>query len=155
VRGPLALLAALALGLVAGSPAADAQPAAKAPRIGYLRAEAPPAADLEGFRQGLREHGYAEGKDIVVEYRWADGSEERLRSLAAELVRLRVDLIATSAPAATRAAMEATATVPIVFANVAFPDQSGLVTSYLRPGGNVTGVAFIGPEYGKRLERLA
>ena len=110
----------LALGILAAPLAAYAQQAGRVPRIGYLRAETPPAADIEAFRQGLREHGYVEGKNIVVEYRWADGSEERLRSLVAELIRLKVDLIVTSAPAATQAAKEATTTSPVVMVLVAY-----------------------------------
>ena len=95
-----------------------------------------------------------EGRNLTIEARWADGRSERLPQLAAELVRLPVDLICTSGSPASGAAKKATSTIPIVFANVAFPDQTGLVASYPRPGGNVTGVAFIGPEYGKRLELL-
>jgi putative ABC transport system substrate-binding protein len=134
---------------------AEAQQPKKVPRIGYLRAETPPAVDIEAFRQGLREHGYVEGKNIVVEYRWADGNEERLRSLVAELVRLKVDLIVTSAPAATRAAKEVTTTIPIVMVLVADPVAFGFAASLARPGGNVTGFAFLLPELsGKRLELL-
>jgi putative ABC transport system substrate-binding protein len=125
-------------------------------RIGWLSPEA--AADglpnLEALRAGLRELGYVEGQNITIEARWADGRSERLPQLAAELVRLPVDVLCTAGTQASGAAKHATSTIPIVFANVAFPDQSGLVASYPRPGGNVTGVAFIGPEYGKRLELL-
>jgi putative ABC transport system substrate-binding protein len=92
---------------------AQAQQPAKAYRIGYLRAEKAPEIDIAGFRQGLREHGYVEGKNIMVEYRWADGNEEKLRSLVSELINLKVDLIVTSAPAATQAAKDATTTPPI------------------------------------------
>jgi hypothetical protein len=102
---PSALI--LAFALLTVPLAAEEQPMGKVYRIGYLRAERPPAVDVEAFRPGLREHGYVEGKNVVVEYRWADGSEERLRSILAELIRLKVDLIVTSAPAATRAAKEA------------------------------------------------
>jgi len=102
----------------------------------------------------LRELGYVEGQNITIEARWADGRIERLPQLAAELVRLPVDVLCTAGGQASGAAQHATSTIPIVFANVAFPIQSGLVASYPRPGGNITGVAFIGPEYGKRLELL-
>jgi putative tryptophan/tyrosine transport system substrate-binding protein len=125
-------------------------------RIGWLSPAS--AADglpnLEALRAGLREVGYVEGRNIAIEARWADGRSERLPQLAAELVRLPVDALCTSGSPASLAAKRATSTIPIVFANVAFPDQTGLVASYPRPGGNVTGVAFIGPEYGKRLELL-
>jgi putative ABC transport system substrate-binding protein len=134
---------------------AEAQPAAKVYRIGYVRAETPPAVDIEAFREGLRDHGYVEGTNVVVEYRWADGNEERLRSLVAELLRLKVDLIVTSAPAATRVAKEATTTIPIVMVLVADPVAFGFVASLARPGGNVTGFAYLLPEVsGKRLELL-
>ncbi len=146
---------AVALALLAAPLAAEAQPAAKVYRIGYVRAETPPAGDIEAFRQGLREHGYLEGKNVVIEYRWADGNEEKLRSLVAELIRLKVDLIVTSAPAATRAAREATTTIPIVMVLVADPVAFGFVASLARPGGNVTGFAFLLPEVsGKRLQLL-
>jgi len=135
--------------------AASAQQPAKVYRIGSLRAEKAPEVDIEGFRQGLREHGYVEGKNIVVEYRWADGNEERLRSLVSELIGLKVDLIVTSAPAATQAAKEATTTIPIVMVLVADPVAFGFVNSLARPGGNITGFAFLLPEIsGKRLELL-
>ncbi len=135
--------------------AARAQQPAKVPRIGYLRAETPPAVDIEAFRRGLREHGYVEGKNIIVEYRWAEGNEERLRSVVAELIRLKVDLIVTSAPEATRAAKEAATTIPIVMVLVADPVAFGFVASLARPGGNITGFASLLPELsGKRLEIL-
>lgn len=132
-----------------------AQAAQQQPRIGYLRAEKPPAIDIDAFRQGLREHGYVEGKNITVEYRYAQGSEDGLRAAAAELIRLKVDLIVASAPAATRAAMGASTTVPIVMILVADPVAFGFVASLARPGGNVTGFAYLLPELsGKRLEIL-
>ena len=90
---------------------AQAQEAGKIPRIGYLRAEKPPDNYIEGFRQGLREHGYVEGKNIIVEYRWADGNEDKLHSLVAELISLKLDLLVTSSPAATQAAKGATTTI--------------------------------------------
>jgi putative tryptophan/tyrosine transport system substrate-binding protein len=111
--------------LLAAGTFAEAQQPKNVPRIGYLRAEKAPEVDIEGFRQGLREHGYVEGKNIVVEYRWADGNEERLRFLVSGLIGLKVDLIVTSAPAATQAAKEATTTTPIVVVLVADPVRIG------------------------------
>jgi putative ABC transport system substrate-binding protein len=135
---------------------AEAQKAARVRRVGWLSPAA--AADglpnLQALRAGLRDLGYVEGQNVTIEARWADGHGEHLPRLAAELVRLQVDVLCTAGTPATDAAKRATSTIPIVFANVAFPDQTHLVASYSRPGGNVTGVAFIGPEYGKRLELL-
>ena len=149
------LLAALAVTSLAGPFPAYSQSMSKVPRIGYLRAEAPPATDVDAFRRGLREHGYIEGKNISIEYRWGDGNEERLRAAAAELVRLKVDLIVTSAPAATQAAKEATATIPIVMVLVADPVAFKFIASLAHPGGNITGFAFLLPVLsGKRLELL-
>jgi ABC-type uncharacterized transport system substrate-binding protein len=112
------------------------------------------ASNFDALRNGLGELGYVEGRSIIFERRWADGAAARLPALATDLVRLKVDVICTAGTPASMAAKNATTTIPIVFANVAFPDQSRLVESYARPGSNVTGVAFIGPEYGKRLELL-
>ena len=151
----LVSLMVVALALLVAPFTAEAQPAAKVYRIGYVRAETPPPVDIEAFGQGLREHGYVEGTNVVIEYRWADGNEERLRSLVAELIRLKVDLIVASAPAATRVAREATTTIPIVMVLVADPVAFGFVASLARPGGNVTGFAFLLPEVsGKRLDLL-
>jgi len=145
----------LALGTLAAPLSAWSQQPARIYRIGYIRAEKPPEDDINGFRQGLRERGYVEGKNVVVEYRWADGNEEKLRLFVSELIGLKVDLIVTSAPAATRAAKEATRTIPIVMVLVADPVGYGIVNSYARPGGNVTGFAFLLPEIsGKRLDIL-
>jgi putative ABC transport system substrate-binding protein len=151
-----AFIASLTFGALLASRPADAQKAKGMHRIGWL-APASAANDLpnlEALRAGLREIGYVEGQNITIEARWAEGRSERLPALAAELVRLPVDVLCTAGSQASGAAKQATSTIPIVFANVAFPDQSGLVASYPRPGGNLTGVAFIGPEYGKRLELL-
>ena len=133
---------------------ADAQQPAK---IGYLSTDSPSiiAVRIEAFRQGLRDLGNVEGKNIVIEWRFAEGKVERLRGLAAELVRLKVDVIVTSGPAATRAAKEATATIPIVTAQDPDPVGDGLVFSLARPGGNITGLSTLVPELsGKRLELL-
>ena len=122
--------------------AAEAQQAAKVPRIGYLATSRGPSPHLyEALLQGLRDLGYAEGRNIVIDYRDAEGKLERLPALAAELVALEVDVIvATSTPHAL-AAKQATRTIPIVFTSVADPVGSGLVSSHARPGGNVTGLA--------------
>jgi putative ABC transport system substrate-binding protein len=151
-----AFITSLTVGALLASRSADAQPARGMRRIGWLSPAS--AADglpnLEALRAGLRALGYVEGQHITIEARWADGRSERLPQLAAELVRLPVDVLCTAGTPASIAAKHATSTIPVVFANVAFPDQTGLVASYPHPGGNVTGVAFIGPEYGKRLELL-
>jgi ABC-type uncharacterized transport system substrate-binding protein len=152
----LAFIGTLAGGLLAAPLAAEAQQATGRRRIGWLSPASAAAGlpNLEALRAGLRELGYVEGQNITIEARWADGRSERLPQLAAELARLPVEVLCTSGSPASGAAKRATSTIPIVFAQVAFPDQTGLVASYPRPGGNITGVAFIGPEYGKRLELL-
>jgi len=149
----IGLAVILAVGLVLG---AEGQQAGKVPRVGYLSvtSAANGLHNLGALRAGLRTFGYIEGPSITIEARWADGRIERLPQLAAELVRLPVDVLCTAGGQASEAAQQATSTIPIVFANVAFPVRSGLVASLARPGGNVTGVAFTGPEYGKRLELL-
>jgi putative ABC transport system substrate-binding protein len=113
------------------------------------------ATRVEAFRQGLRELGYIDGKNIVVEWRYADGKLDRVPELASELVRLKVDIIVTGGAQASRAAKEATNTIPIVLARETDPVGTGLVASLARPGGNITGLAAIGPQLaGKRLELL-
>jgi putative ABC transport system substrate-binding protein len=150
-----AFIGTLAGGLLAAPLTAGAHPAGKAWRIGFVRGSAPPAAEVEAFRQGLRELGYVEGKNLDILFRWAEGRDERLPSLVAELIQLNVDLIVSSAPAATRAAKEATTTIPIVMVTVADPVAFGFVRSLARPGGNITGFAFQHPELsGKRLALL-
>jgi putative ABC transport system substrate-binding protein len=150
-----ALAAALVLGLLAAPLAARAQqPPAKTARIGLLFFVPTPPLD-EAFRQGLRELGYIEGQNIAIEYRSAEGKSERLPGLAAELVRLKVDVIVAASPPATEAAKRATSTIPIVFTVSGDPVAEGLVTSLARPGGNITGLATISPELvGKQLEML-
>jgi putative tryptophan/tyrosine transport system substrate-binding protein len=136
---------------------AEAQQPTKIPRIGYLSATSPSAnlARIEAFRQGLRELGYVEGKNIVIEWRYAEGKLDHVRELAAELVRLKVDVIVTAGPASTRPAKEATLTTPIVMAQVNDPVGNGFVASLARPGGNITGLATLAPEIsGKQLELL-
>ena len=144
-------------GALAAPLAAEAQQAAKIARIGYLAANLAASPHLrEAFRQGLRDLGYVEGRNVVIEYRDAEGKLERLPALAAELVALKVDVIvAAGGTPAALAAKQATRTLPIVFAAAADPVGSGLVTSLARPGGNVTGLSTLAPELvGKRLELL-
>ena len=112
------------------------------------------APELDALREGLRELNYVEGRNLALEARWADGDWARLPRLARELVGLDVDVICTAGTPATLAAKQATTKIPIVFGRAAFPEKTGLVASLARPGGNLTGVAFVGPEYGKRLELL-
>jgi putative ABC transport system substrate-binding protein len=102
----------------------------------------------------LRRFGYVEGRNLTIEARWADGNLAALPALARSLVELKVDVICTVTTPVARAAKEATSTIPIVFNSLGFPDKTGIVASLARPGGNVTGTAWLGPEYGKRLELL-
>ena len=151
---PECLLATL---LSTAAQLAEAQPAAKIPRIGYLSAipRSNNASRVESFLEGLRKLGYVEGKNLVIEWRFAEGNADRLPSLAAELVRLKVDVIVTAASPPTRAAKEATFTIPIVMAVDDDPVGSGYVASLARPGGNITGLATLSPEIaGKQLELL-
>src|SRR3989475_2544321 len=143
--------------LLAVAVIAEAQQPANTPRIGFLAAIPLSAisARTEAFRQGLRELGYVEGKNIVIEWRSADGKFERQGKLAAELVRLKVDVIVSAGPAVTRPVKEATATIPIVMAQDTDPVGNGFVASLARPGGNITGLSSLAPELsGKRLELL-
>jgi putative tryptophan/tyrosine transport system substrate-binding protein len=143
--------------LFALCPSAEAQQPTKVPRIGYLTGATPDgqSARIEAFRQGLRELGYVEGKNIVIEYRYAELKPDRLLALAAELVRLKVDVIVTSAAGMTRAAKNATNTIPIVFKQDGDPVANGFVASLARPGGNITGLSNLSPEIsGKQLELL-
>jgi putative tryptophan/tyrosine transport system substrate-binding protein len=151
-----AFIRTLAGGLLAAPLAAEAQPAAKVARIGYLSPNLATSPHLhEAFRQGLRDLGYVEGRNVVFEYRSAEGKFERLPALAAELVALKVDVIVTSSTEGVLAAKQATRTLPIVLAGAADPVGSGLVTSLARPGGNVTGLSALIPELvGKCLELL-
>jgi putative tryptophan/tyrosine transport system substrate-binding protein len=136
---------------------AEAQQPKRIPRIGFQSAASPAAlsARLEAFRQGLRELGYVEGKNIVIEYRYAEGNLNRPNQFSAEFVRLKVDVIVTAAPSSTRAAKEATSTIPIVMAFDNDPVGNGFVASLARPGGNITGLSTLTPEIsGKQLEIL-
>ena len=154
----VALAATLALGLLAGPFVADAQPASKVQRIGYLLGTSSTVSSrpVETFRQGLRGLGWVEGQNIVIEYRSAEGRYDRLPDLAADLVRLKVDIIVAPGTAATTAAKNATRAIPIVMIGVGDPVGLELIASLARPGGNVTGLTFsVGMETaGKGLELL-
>ena len=135
---------------------AQPQQQKKIPRIGYLAGNILNVdIRLDAFRQGLRQLGYTERKDIVIESRSADGKLDRSNELAAELVRLKVDVIVTQGPASTRAAKAATGTIPIVMTQDPDPVANGFVASLARPGGNITGLSILAPETsGKQLELL-
>ena len=139
-------------------PSAEAQQPKKVPRIGFLLAPSRSALSerVDAFRQGLREHGYVEGQNIVIEYRYAEGKFDRLPDLAADLVRLKVDVIvAAGGIQAIRAAKNAANTTPIVMTGALDPVSDGLIASFARPGGSITGLSLGGQElYGKRLELL-
>src|SRR6185436_14865314 len=144
------LVTAVALVLLASPLAVKAQQTGKVWRIGILGSEN--TRPWESFRQALRELGYVEGRNLVLEQRWSEGITDRLPALATELVQLRVDVIVASGTQGVRAAMQATRTIPIVMAVSAYPEKIGLVESLARPGGNVTGFSNIAPELaGKRL----
>jgi putative ABC transport system substrate-binding protein len=147
-------LCGLMLGALNAPLAAPAQqPPGKPARVGLL-GDVPSFLD-EAFRQGLRELGHVEGQNIVIEHRAPDWKYERLPALAAELVRLKVDVIVAASPAATKAAKQATSTIPIVFTVSGDPVAEGFVSSLARPGGNITGLATVSPELtGKQLEML-
>ena len=150
ISGVCALLFALCT-------SAQAQQATKIARIGFLSNNSLAAVSSwnEAFREGLRELGYVEGKNIVIEYRFGEGKLDRLPAMVAELVRLKVDVIVTGGPSATRAAKEASAMIPIVMATNTDPVGDGFVASLARPGGNITGLSTLAPEIsGKRLEIL-
>jgi len=149
-----AFMAVIAGGLLAAPLGAEAQQSpGKSARIGLL-GDVPSFLD-QPFRQGLRELGYIEGQNIVIEHRAPEWKYERLPGLAAELVRLQVDIIVAASPAATKAAKQATSRIPIVFTVSGDPVADGFVASLARPGGNLTGLATIGPELvGKQLEML-
>ncbi len=149
-------LVTLTLSLLAVPLAATAQPRGKLPRMGILSPATPPMEGISALQQGLRDLGYVEGQTLAIEARYAEGHAERLPALAAELVRLPVDVIFAGGPAAVQAAMQATGRVPIVAIDLETdPVASGLVTSLGRPGGNLTGMFLDMPELsGKWLELL-
>jgi len=149
----------MAGGLIAAPLATETHPAGKVPRIGFLVAastsDSAYARLIEAFRQGLRDLGHVEGRNIVIEYRYAGEKYERLPALAAELVRLRVDVIVSHGTPGPLAAKQATSAIPIVMTSAGHPVASGLVSSLARPGGNVTGLSLMVPELGgKRLQLL-
>ena len=148
---------ALGVLLFALCASAEAQQPTKIPRIGFQGAASPSAVSprTESLRQGLRELGYVEGKNIFIEWRYAEGKLDRLDEFAAEFVRLKVDVIVTAAPSSTRAVKKATSTIPIVMAWDNDPVANGFVLSLAHPGGNVTGLSSLSPEItGKQLELL-
>ena len=151
VRSIVVAVILLAMAIIAHAQ----QPAKKVPRIGVLRLGSPPEPQIDAFRQRLRDLGHVEGKNISFEYRYADGKLDRLPELAAELVRLKVDVIFTPNATVAKVAMQASSTIPIIFANAGDPVGNGIVASLARPGGNATGLANITEELsGKRLELL-
>ena len=144
----------LAGGLLASPFTTFAQQPTKLPRIGILGNEAG-GTPWDGFRQGMRDLGYVDGRNVTMDWRWAEGRAERFPALAIELVQLKVDIIVASGTQPTRAAMQATSTIPIVMAVSAYPDKIGLVESLARPGGNVTGLSNVSPDLmAKRFELL-
>jgi putative tryptophan/tyrosine transport system substrate-binding protein len=151
---PVRLL--LSLALFAMPLAAEAQPVGKVSRIGVLTLSvAFSMPTFQAFRQGLRDQGYLEGKHVTLEFRFANGSPEKLADMAAELVRMKVDVIVTESVLAAREARNATGTIPIVTAVHGDPVGAGLAASVTRPGGNVTGLSLLAPELsGKRLQLL-
>src|SRR5262245_49133179 len=157
------LLILLVLGILAAPLGTEAQPTRKMPRIGVLMPGLPPGnpgdvlagTGLDRFRQGLRELGYVEDQTIALEVRWNESQRARWPELAADLVRLRVDIIVAGTNAAAQAAQHVTSTIPIVMAVSSDPVGDGLVASLARPGGNTTGLSIMIPELtGKRLELL-
>ena len=153
----LKLAGFLAVFLVVGVGLAQTQQPKKVSQIGFLSATSPSAiaARIDAFRQGLRELGYVEEKNIVIEWRYAEGKPERLPPLVAELVRLKVDVIVSASSVGTRSFKEATNTIPIVMTSDTDPVGNGFVASLARPGGNITGLSTLSPELsGKQLELL-
>jgi len=155
--GIVGLVAILAVGVLAMTIAAEGEPVTK-PVIGYLHfgSPGPFAYQIPPSRQGLNEGGYVEGTNVAIEYRWAEGSIDRLSALAADLVERRVDVIAALGPPSAHAAKNATSTIPIVFAIGTDPVAEGLVAGLARPGGNLTGISILaGDVTAKRLQLLA
>ena len=157
--GRRAFLAGLSGSLLAAPLAAEAQQTGKIFRIGFLSPGYPYGSRnrfrLGALQQGLRELGFVEGQNISIETRWAEGKYERLPGLAAELVRLKVNVIVTYSPPAIQAAKQATGTIPIVMAGIIDPVATGFVASLARPGGNITGLSLMAPELvGKQLQIL-
>src|SRR5512144_394793 len=151
-------IVALVITFAMGGAVVEAQQAGIVPRIGILApgsSALPTSAYHDSFRQGLRDLGYIEGKNIFIEIRYAEGKQDRLSDIATELVKLKVDVIVTSTRPGVLAARNATSAIPIVFAAVGDPVRAGLVSSLARPGGNITGLSIIETQlFGKRLELL-
>ena len=153
----IGLISTLVLGLLATSLPVEAQRAGKVYRIGYLSVQGPAREKnrLAAFRQGLQELGYVEGKNIVIEYRWAERRRDHLPALAAELLRHKVELVVTGGGGAAREVRRLSKTIPIVMAEATAPVARGLVQSLARPGGYTTGLSLMPPElFGKWLELL-
>ena len=131
----------------------EAQQAARLPRIGVLFAGTT-GTNMEVLREGLRELGYVEGRTIVIEWRWWEGNPERLRNAVAELMRLNLDVIVVGGSEATKAMKEATRSIPIVFIGPSYPVEEGLVVSFARPGGNITGITLAQPDHVPKLLQL-
>ena len=152
----IGLAVVLALGLLA--PLAEAQPSTKTPRIGLIGGGSAiantNAARIEAFRQGLRELGYVEGKNIVIEELWAEGQADRLPALVAELRRLRVDVVVSAGPTVTRAVKDADVATPLVMGFDDDPVGSGFVSSLARPGGKITGLASLSPDLSAKQMQL-
>jgi putative ABC transport system substrate-binding protein len=157
LRKARVLLIVFVVVLLAFAVIVEAQQPSKMPRIGYLGAFTPSAGAplLEAFRQGMRELGYVEGRNIFIDYRWAEGTPDQFPALAGELINLRVDVIVTQSNAAVAALQQATRTIPIVVAAMGDPVGSGFVASLARPGGNITGFSNESEEFaGKWVELL-
>jgi putative tryptophan/tyrosine transport system substrate-binding protein len=157
VTSNLLVIALVAVSVLFSPVSTGAQPSSRVYRIGFLGATSPSgyASQVEAFRAGLRDLGYVEGKNVVIEFRWAEGNYARLPELAVELVRLKPDVLVTHAPPGTLAAKRATSTIPIVMGVAGDAVATGLVASLARPGANVTGSSFLLPELtAKRLEIL-
>ena len=152
----LRLILALMAGALAAPLASFAEQPAKIARIGFLHPASAQGADirLQAFRDGLRELGYVEGKNLQLEVRWGEGKLERLPTLAAELVQAKVDVIVASSSPAVVAARQATRTIPIVMPLSSDPVGDGLVASLARPGGNITGLSLMAPELGEQRLQL-
>jgi putative ABC transport system substrate-binding protein len=152
----LVLIVAAGLGLLTASPPAQGQPVKKVPRVAIIHSDPSAAREsFEAFHQGIRQLGYVEGETIAIEHRFTEGRDDRLTTIVADLVRLKVDAIVTGSTVAARAARAASRTIPVVMAGVGDPVGAELVASLSRPGGNVTGLSSIGPELNtKRLELL-
>ena len=156
MRKPVLSILFVVVGLAVAVVAAAQQPT-KIPRIGFLTGGSAIqiSARTDAFRHGLRELGYIERKNIIIEWRYSEGNLDRLKQHAAELVRLKVNVIVTAGTTVTSAAKEATATIPVVMAQDPDPVGNGFVTSLSRPGGNITGLSRLAPEIsGKQLELL-